>query len=54
MVSEGVVKEFPVPIAVPPVLEVYHLIVFVPEAERVTAPGPHIELSFASGLDGVL
>ena len=50
---EGVVNVLPDPSEAPPVAAVYHLIVFVPVAERETVPEPQREFPLPTGLEGI-
>ena len=46
------VKLFPLPNNVPPVEASYHLIVPVPDADRLTVPVPHLAALVPVGADG--
>ena len=48
------VKLFPLPNNVPPVEALYHLIVPVPEADKLTVPVPHLAPSVPVGADGTV
>ena len=48
----GVVKLLPDPNNVPPVEALYHLIVPVPDADKLTVPVPHLTPSVPVGTDG--
>ena len=52
MLIDGVVKDNPVPNAVPPEELEYHETVEEEVAERVTVPVPHLELLFDTGAAG--
>ena len=46
------VKLFPLPNNVPPVDALYHLIVPVPDADKLTVPVPHLAALVPVGADG--
>ena len=50
----GVVKLLPDPNNVPPVEASYHLIVPVPDADKLTVPVPHLAPSVPVGTDGTV